>query len=659
MIRNLLACLCLFLFFQGYSQKEPNNKERLAIMNFSIIGNDEDVKNFEWLGLGFSESLSDAFSRVPRFSIVERTQLDKILNEQKLQKTNQIDSSSVIKAGKILGVKLILIGSCQVYTGHMLVNMRMVNVETGEISPINNFPVIEPLENVLQIQKKICLAVLKQFNITNNEFEIKEIEAVTNSSTKNFKAYEFFTKGINLYDNGQYDEALDMFGLALMSDKKYSKAYYKRGLTNYALAKYDNAVSDFENSINYIKKDSVYFLMGNAYQKKGEPKKAYEYYKKANKSNPANQAIKSLIFEYENKPIELKEGQIINGLETIYEFKNGIARIKSNNKFGFVDTANKIVIPIVFDDLSDFNKGLARAKYNSKWGFIDSKGKFVVQPQYNEVSEFDEHNLARVVIKDKWGIIDRTGKIILPIEFVIEYYYSRWRSDDLMVVAKYKNILAIDYIHGVYDINGKQILPIIYDDIDIIELKDKDYNKIEYPYIHASLDGKWGVVNRQNDIIVPFKYSDRDCIKPFKNGFAAVKVNERWGFVDEKGIEVITPKYERVEDYMFGFFIVKQKEKWGAIDSKNKEMIPCIYNKLEILEKNYFAAKKDSLWGIIDSSNNVICEALYTSMGSEITRWSIYESENFKKHLLRVPVKKEGKLFWINEKCKCIYDCKQ
>lgn len=657
MIKKLFTICFIITFSCVFSQKSNNTKERLAIMNFSILGGEEEVKKFEWLALGFSESLHDAFSRIPKFSIVERTQFDKIIKEQSLQESKKIDSLSVIKVGKILGVEKILIGSCQIHTGHIMVNMRIVNVETGEISPLNNFPIMGPIENVLQFQKNICLEVLKEFNVKESEYSLKEIEATTNSSTKSFKAYEFFTKGITFYENGQYNDALEMFNMSLLRDKKYSKAYLKRGLTNYALEKYDNAVSDFENSENYIKKDSIYSLIGDTYNKKGDNKKAYEFYKKANKINPNNNFVKNKLFELENKPVVVNQSTPMSEFETIYEYKNGIARVKSNGKYGFIDINSKVIIPIIFNELDDFNGDLARAKYNSKWGFINPKGNFVIQPIYTGISDFDKRNLARVELKDKWGVINRNGEIILPIEFVIESYYIYWSSYDFMVVAKYKNLLAIDYIYGVYDVNGKEILPLIYDDIEIINLRDEHYKKIDYKYFHVSLDGKWGVVNIKNEMVLPFKYNDKECIRPFKNGYSAVKTNERWGFANEKGIEVIPPSYERVEDVQFDVFLVREKEKWGLFNLNNKILVPFVYDKLEILANNYLAAKKDGMWSLIDFENKEHCEIKYTAMGSEAGGYSLSSSEITEKNIITIPVKIGKKLFFINEKCKCVFDC--
>lgn len=45
-------------------------------------------------------------------------------------------------------------------------------------------------------------------------------------------------------------------------------------------------------------------------------------------------------------------------------------------------------------------------------------------------------------------------------------------------------------------------------------------------------NGKWGYINDKNIFIIPPRYEDA---KEFKDGKAAVKINGRWGFINKKG----------------------------------------------------------------------------------------------------------------------------
>lgn len=656
MNRIILAFIFTFNFLICHCQQREE-VTRLGIPNFTLIANSEDKKNFDWLELGFSESLTDAFSRVPQFSVIERNQLNKILIEQQLQKTSKIDTTSIVKAGKLLGINLMLVGSCQIATGHALVNMRIVNVENGQVSHLKNLPIITPIDSILFIQKKICIEVLNQFNVQNEDKIIIQIEKATSSSTNSLRAYEFLNKGLELFSNNQYNEAIDMYTRALSIDKKYQKAYFKRAESKFATNQYSTAIDDYKNSDNYIRKDSVYHLISNAYSKQGLTEKSIEYLKLAKRINPANNLVNQKLLELEKLNIKTDQSThiLIENPETIFEFNEGIARIKKNKKYGFIDLNNKLIIPLEFDDLRDFKNGLAAAKIGSKWGFINSTGALIIEPNYTEVTDFDDNGLAKVIKKIKWGIINKTGKVIVPIEFEnMPYAHSGWESSKFLKVCKSTGLLGISEVCGIYSRTGEEILPVIYDDIS--ESRSFIYDD-KYPYFHVSLNGKWGVVDRTNRIIIPFAYDNENCIEEFKNDFAAVKVNERWGFVNRKGILVIPTEYEKVSNYNGELFEVRLKGKWGAVDVNNNVSIPCEYEGLEYLKKGFYAAEKDNKWGIIKANNTIVCNFNWDEMASSIQKkyfTMLYDSKN---HVLQVEVKLNGKTFWIDEKCKCILDC--
>jgi|GEM_PF-2853230 len=647
MNRIILFILLFFCFSKSVSQNKKTTS--LGIPNFTVLGNPEDVEKYKWLEIGFSESLTDAFSRVPEFSLIERNQFLKIINEQNLQNTKQIDTSSIVKAGKILGVKQILIGSCQIITGHTLVNMRIVNVETGEISPLKNLPtIVTTIDSVLFLQKKLCLEVMKQFNVKNENEIISQIETVTSGSTINIKAYEFLNKGLELFNNGQFNDAIEMYNNALTIDKKYQKAYYRRGESKIKINNYDEGIEDYKKVDNYIRKDSVFSLIGDAYMKQGDKEKSVEYLVKAQKINPGNLYVKRLLNEINQNEFILNNKQVKSSstdFETIYQYNNGIARVKKNKKYGYIDINGSIKIPLIYDDLRDFKNGFAAAKLDSKWGFIDEKGILVLEAKYSEVSDFDEYKLARVVNKDKWGMINSKGKIIIPIEFLDNILYGYWKSEDLMVVTKTNGLLNLNYSDGVYDREGNIIIPTIYDDIYIIRITDENYKTIRHE-IYASLNSKWGMINTKNETIIPFVYESRDCIRSFKNGFAAVKVNERWGFVNTKGIRVIDTFFEIVNDFNGKMFEVRDKGKWGLIYLDFKQTLPCEYEKVEYNSNGYYKLLKGGKLGILglDFVMNLPCEY-------EKIEKVEYDGKGYYK------IKKEDKWGIVDLNFKQILDC--
>ncbi|MDR2064635.1 MAG: WG repeat-containing protein [Prevotellaceae bacterium] len=56
----------------------------------------------------------------------------------------------------------------------------------------------------------------------------------------------------------------------------------------------------------------------------------------------------------------------------------------------------------------------------------------------------------------------------------------------------------------------------------------------------------------------------------FYEGFAAIRQNGKWGFIDKTGAIVIQPEFEGVKNFSDGMAAVKQKGKWGYINNSGE-----------------------------------------------------------------------------------------
>lgn len=117
------------------------DRTRIAVMDFAPrVG----VSESEVVGL--SEMLINSLYNTGKFVIVERSQLNKVLKEQKFQQSD-LTSEQVVKIGEILGVDAIVIGSVNfIATGRTLyqkevgtisgeynIDVRVVDCTTGEL----------------------------------------------------------------------------------------------------------------------------------------------------------------------------------------------------------------------------------------------------------------------------------------------------------------------------------------------------------------------------------------------------------------------------------------------------------------------------------------------------------------------------------------------
>jgi hypothetical protein len=106
-------------------------------------------------------------------------------------------------------------------------------------------------------------------------------------------------------------------------------------------------------------------------------------------------------------------------------FKDGLARFRCDNKFGFFDRTGKIIIDAQFDFALPFHEGLAavcegckeetHGEYHSvkggTWGYINKQGALVIPSQFEEAGSFAKGRAA-VTSKGKKVFIDKKGTII-------------------------------------------------------------------------------------------------------------------------------------------------------------------------------------------------------------------------------------------------------
>jgi len=110
------------------AENAPQEKKRIAIMDFQSIGTEKD------LGIAIVENLKTDLMNTGRFEIIERNAIDNILKEQSLQISGAIDQDTAVKVGKIAGAQELVMGSVNKIGTTYTINVRFIDVETGVVN---------------------------------------------------------------------------------------------------------------------------------------------------------------------------------------------------------------------------------------------------------------------------------------------------------------------------------------------------------------------------------------------------------------------------------------------------------------------------------------------------------------------------------------------
>jgi curli biogenesis system outer membrane secretion channel CsgG len=109
------AATAVLLFLTVLTAAEAQQKKRVAVLSFdyatvrsgvsALFGTDKDI------GKGISDLLVDRLVQDGVYSVIERSQLDKILAEQNFSNSDRADANTAAKIARVLGVDAIIIGS--------------------------------------------------------------------------------------------------------------------------------------------------------------------------------------------------------------------------------------------------------------------------------------------------------------------------------------------------------------------------------------------------------------------------------------------------------------------------------------------------------------------------------------------------------------------
>ena len=108
-------------------------------------------------------------------------------------------------------------------------------------------------------------------------------------------------------------------------------------------------------------------------------------------------------------------------------------------------------------------------------------------------------------------------------------------------------------------------------------------------------NGKWGF-NDGFETVIPPMY---DEVFFFKEGLAAVELDEKCGYINEKNEVVIPLEYETAMSFSGGLACVVKGGKCGYINAVNEVVIPFLYDAATPFEEGEAKVKKDGRWGTI------------------------------------------------------------
>ena len=333
-------------------------------------------------------------------------------------------------------------------------------------------------------------------------------------------------------------------------------------------------------------------------------------------------------------------------------YKEGELLVKQNEKYGIINIKGNNLVPIEYDEINidkyySDNNSYKDAGYivsvkteeGYRYGYIDTKGKLLLKTEYNEISRINEiediENIYLLAAKNGQYGISKNGEQIISNEYQSIVYD---KVNKVFIVEKSKK-------YGVKDINGKEIVPIEYSQIDITGM-----------YIYA--------VNGQGTTIYTptgsqANINENIAIVNTENENYKIRINTengtKYGIIDKEGRQIVEEKYNYIEYLFDNYFIVSiDNGKLGIIDNKGNPKLEAKYDSIQkIYNKNMIQATitQNKVTEIYSKDIEKICEMQNAIIENKSDYIKVYNDaeekyfDNNGKELTNVEVYKNNQLF--------------
>ncbi len=195
----------------GAESIRPNT---VAVSYFKDLSPDKSFQSFQ---KGLNAMLITDISKIKDLVVVEREQIQALLEEMKMGQTGIVDKKSAPRVGKLLKAENIVTGTLS--NGSIEAAVAVASVSTANLMGAASTTVDK--EKFFELSPIIIKNIADILNISLSQ---KDIENIGIPHTKSFEAFIHYGNALDSLDRGEWEDARNLYDLALVTDPAFIRA---------------------------------------------------------------------------------------------------------------------------------------------------------------------------------------------------------------------------------------------------------------------------------------------------------------------------------------------------------------------------------------------------------------------------------------------------
>jgi TolB-like protein len=194
----------------------------IAVMPFEDGGSyGQDAEDFQALTVGIQQMLLTEFGVNDQLRVVERSEIDALLDELELSGSGRVDASTAARVGQLVGARYMIFGSFIDWYGDFRLMVRVVSVETGEIVKVEQGR--DRRDNMFSIVVDVAGNLMQGLDLPQLSRQAMEQRRERTADIPQ-EAVRLYTRALLYADQGNTQRAVELFNQVTEEFPQYTEA---------------------------------------------------------------------------------------------------------------------------------------------------------------------------------------------------------------------------------------------------------------------------------------------------------------------------------------------------------------------------------------------------------------------------------------------------
>ena len=223
--RSMIALTLVASLVASGAAAAQDTRPGVGIFAFENGGSyGQDAEDFEALQVGLQQMLIGDLAGNSGLRLVERGQIQQLLDEQELGAGGRVDANTAAQIGRLIGARYMIFGSFIDFYGDFRLDARIIDGETGEV--IKTDRARGPREDLFSILQDLADNIPSGLDLP--ALSASDRQALQDNRERlgqaNPEAVRAYMRGLLYQDRGDNERAAELFSQAIDAYPAYHEA---------------------------------------------------------------------------------------------------------------------------------------------------------------------------------------------------------------------------------------------------------------------------------------------------------------------------------------------------------------------------------------------------------------------------------------------------